>query len=126
MILVKVFKNAVEIIITIFLKTNKMHILTILVCFLVIINLVLTLIQQQQFEEARFVSEYALSERQTKSAIICVGHCLQIAECRAVRFTRSCGNCQLFSDVLWLYGSEIPPLDSDVVEYKMVITFVYV
>ena len=97
-----------------------MHILTILVCFLVIINLVLTLIQQQQFEEARFVSEYALSERQTKSAIICVGHCLQIAECRAVRYKRSCGKCQLFSDVLWLYGSEIPPRDPDVVEYKMV------
>jgi len=118
--LVKVFKNAVEIIITIFLKTNKMHILTILVCFLVIINLVLTHIQQQQFEEARFISEYALRERQTKSAIICVGHCLQIAECRAVRYKRSCGNCQLFSDVLWLYGSDIPPRDPDVVEYKMV------
>ena len=38
-----------------------MHILTILVCFIVIINLVLTHIQQQQFEEASFFNEYALS-----------------------------------------------------------------
>jgi len=90
----------------------------------VIISLVFSQIQQQQFEHARFIGEYVLSERQTKSAIICVGHCLQNPECSAVRFTRSCRHCQLFSDVLWLYGSDIPPLDSDVVEYKMVITFV--
>ena len=94
--------------------------LTNLLTYLVIITLVVAQIQQQQFEQARFLSEYVLSERQTKSAIICVGPCLQNPECSAVRFTRSCRHCQLFSDVLWLYGSEIPPLDSDVVEYKMV------
>ena len=97
-----------------------MHILTISVCFLFIITLVFTHIQQQQFDKARFISEYVLNERQTKSAIICVGHCLQNLECSAVRFTRSCRHCQLFSDVLWLHGSEIPPPDPDVVEYKMV------
>jgi len=95
------------------------HLLT----YLVIITLVVAQNQQQQFEHSRFLSENVLSERQTKSAIICVGHCLQNSECSAVRFTRSCRHCQLFSDVLWLYGSEIPPLDSDVVEYKMVCIF---
>lgn len=76
--------------------------------------------QQGQFKETRFVSGYMLSEKQSRSSITCVGHCLQTPECSAVRFTRSCGHCQLFSNVLWLYGSEISPLDSDVIEYKMV------
>ena len=89
-----------------------MHQLTISVCFLFIINLVFTHIQQQRFKEARFISKYVLS------CNICVGHCLQIAECSAVRFTRSCRHCQLFSDVLWLHRSEIPPPVYNAVEYK--------
>jgi len=100
--------------------TCAMHLLINCVYFLVIITLVLTRIQQQKFEEARFISKYVLSERQMNSAIICVGFCLQNPECSAVRFTRLCQHCQLFSHVLWLHGSEIPPSDSDVVEFKMV------
>ena len=94
--------------------------ITNLLFYSTIINLVFTQIQQQQFEQARFVSEYVLSDRQTKSAIVCVGHCIRNPECSAIRFTRSCQHCQLFSEVLLLYGSDIPSLDSDVVEYKMV------
>jgi len=76
--------------------------------------------QQQKFGEARFISKYVLNERKTRSSIICVGHCLQNLECSAVRYTRSCRHCQLFSDVLWQHGSEIPPPVSDAVEYKKV------
>ena len=94
--------------------------LTYLLFYFMLITLVFTQIQQQQFEQARFVSEYVLSERQTKSAIVCVGHCHRNPECSAIRFIRSCQHCQLFSDVLLLYGNDIPSLDSDVVEYKMV------
>jgi len=50
-----------------------MHLLINGVYFLVIITLVFTRIQQQKFEEARFISKYVLSERQMNSAIICVG-----------------------------------------------------
>ena len=89
------------------------------ICYFTI-TLVFTQIQQRQFETTRFLSGYVVSERQTRSSIICVGECLQNPECSAVRFRRSCAHCQLFSDVLWLYGSEIPPPDSDVIEYKMV------
>ena len=84
------------------------------------ISLVFSQIQQRYFEEMRFLSGHVLKEIQARSSIVCVGHCLQTPECSAVRFTRSCRHCQLFSDVLWLFGSEIPPPDSDVAEYKMV------
>jgi len=102
-----------------------MYLLTIVVCFLIIIALELTYTQYLQFENARFeearlLSGYVLSDRQSRSSFSCIGDCLHNPECSAVRFTRSHRHCQLFSDVLWLHGSEIPPPDPDVVEYKKV------
>ena len=93
-----------------------MHLLTIAVFVLVTI----TVVKSATFEESRFISEFVLSDTLSRTLISCVGHCLQNPECSAVRFTRSHRHCQLFSDVLWLYGSEIPPPDPDVVEYIMV------
>jgi len=104
-----------------------MHQVRHFVFFISLIALVFLHVQNHQFEcaifeESRFVSGYVLSERQSRSAFSCVGHCLQNPECTAVRFTRSRRHCQLFSDVLWLYGSEIPQPDSGVIGYKMVNT----
>jgi len=93
-----------------------MHLLTIVVFVLVTI----TVVKSATFEESRFISEFVLSDTLSRTLISCVGHCLQNPECSAVRFTRPHRHCQLFLDVLWLYGSEILPLDPDVVEYKMV------
>jgi len=97
---------------------SKAAILSLCVIFTVSISL----LQEQTFERVSIKYGNVIKSIQARSIRTCVDSCLQLCECRYVRFTKSSKGCQLFADVLLYYGSAATPSSSDVVDFKKVFT----
>jgi len=76
------------------------------------------LLQQQTFERSRFKDGTVIRSIQERSLYTCVELCLQLRECRYLRFIKLSKECQLYSYVLLYYGNESS--DEDVVDIKKV------
>jgi len=79
------------------------------------------LLQEQTFERVSFKDGKLIKFSLARSIRTCVDSCLQLCECRYVRFTKSSKLCQLFEDVLLYYGSAAMPPFSDEIDFKKVL-----
>jgi len=79
------------------------------------------LMQEQTFERVKFMDGKLIKSILVRSIRTCVDSCLQLCECRYVRFTKSSKVCQLFEDVLLYYGSSATPPFTDEVDFKKVL-----
>ena len=102
-------------------KRSKLVLVLLFMIFTVSITVSEALVQEQTFERVKFMDGKLIKSILVRSIRTCVDSCLQLCECRYVRFTKSSKLCQVFEDVLLYYGSSATPPFSDEVDFKKVL-----
>jgi len=101
-------------------RRSQQVILLLFTIITVNVTVSMELLQEQTFERVSFKEGKLTKSILARSVQTCVVFCLQLHECRYVRFTKRSATCQLFEDVLLYYGSAATPLLSDEVDMKKV------
>ena len=81
-------------------RSERVILLFFFTIFTVSVTVSMGLLQEQTFERVRFIDGKLIKSSLARSIRTSVDSCLQLCECRYVRFTKSSKVCQLFEDVL--------------------------